>query len=188
MDLKSLTDEQLMVAIAQGGMAEFGELVTRHQEKAFALALRTLGRWDLAKDISQEAFLRVYHSAKRYHPKAKFTTWLYRIVINLCLDEKRKAKRTPIGLSEYSGDLESKTQDDPVAILEAEERKNVVRKAMEKLNKRERVAVVLHRFHGLSHAEVASTTGWSQSAVESLLVRSYQKLRKELEKYKNSGK
>ena len=188
MHLKSLTDEQLMAAIAQGGMAEFGELVTRHQEKAFALALRTLGQWDLAKDIGQEAFLRVYHSAKRYHPKAKFTTWLYRIVVNLCLDEKRKARRAPIELSEYLRHLESKPEDNPVAIVETEERRKVVWKAMEKLNKRERVAVVLHRFHGLSHAEVASTTGWSQAAVESLLVRSYQKLRQELARYKNSDK
>ena len=188
MHLKSLTDEQLMAAIAQGGMAEFGELVARHQEKAFALALRTLGQWDLAKDIGQEAFLRVYHSAKRYHPKAKFTTWLYRIVVNLCLDEKRKARRAPIELSEYSRHLESKPEDNPVAIVETEERRKVVWKAMEKLNKRERVAVVLHRFHGLSHAEVASTTGWSQAAVESLLVRSYKKLRQELARYKNSDK
>jgi len=177
-----------MAAIALGGMGEFGELVARHQEKAFALALRTLGQWDLAKDIGQEAFLRVYHSAKRYPPKAKFTTWLYRIVVKLCLDEKRKARRAPIELSEYSRHLESKPEDNPVAILETEERRKVVWKAMEKLNKRERVAVVLHRFHGLSHAEVASTTGWSQAAVESLLVRSYQKLRKELVKYKNSDK
>ncbi len=188
MDVKSLTDEQLMAAIAQGGMAEFGELVTRHQEKAFALALRILERRDLAEDISQEAFLRVFHSAKRYRPKAKFTTWLYRIVVNLCLDKRRKAKRTPIELSEYSGHLESKSEDNPATILETEERKNLIWKAMEKLNKRERIAVVLHRFHNLSHAEVANTTGWSQSAVESLLVRSYQKLRKELAKYKNSGK
>jgi len=187
MDLKTLTDEQLMSAIGQGGMPEFGELVRRHQEKAFALALRTLGQWDLAEDISQEAFLRVYHSAKRYQPKAKFTTWLYRIVVNLCLDEKRKAKRSPIKLSEYSGRLESRSEGDPVAILETEERKKVVREAMERLSKRERAAVVLHRFHGLSHAEVAGIMGLSQSAVESLLVRSYQKLRKELAKYKNSG-
>ena len=188
MDLESLTDEQLMAAIAQGGMAEFGELVTRHQEKAFSLALRCLGRWDLAEDISQEAFLRVYHSAKRYRSKAKFTTWLYRIVVNLCLDMKRKAKRTPIEFSEYSGHFESKPEDNPVSILEAKERKNVVWNALEELNSRERVTVVLHRFHGLSHAEIAIATGSSQSAVESLLVRSYQKLRKELAKYKNSGK
>jgi RNA polymerase sigma-70 factor (ECF subfamily) len=188
MDIKSLTDEQLMSVVARGGMAEFGELVTRHQDKAFALALRTLGHWDLAEDISQKAFLRVYHSAKRYHPKAKFPTWLYRIVVNLCLDEKRKAKRTSMGISGHSEYFESKSEGNPVATLETEERKNAVWRALEKLNNRERVAVVLHRFHGLSHAEVASTMGGSQSAVESLLVRSYQKLRKELEKYKNSGK
>ena len=188
MDIKSLTDEQLMAATAKGQMAEFGELVKRHQEKAFALALRTLGRWDLAEDISQEAFLRVYHSAKRYHPKAKFTTWLYRIVVNLCLDEKRKTKRTPVEISDHSGQVESKPENNPVTVLETEERNNIIWKAMDKLSKRERLAVVLHRFHGLSHAEVATVTGWSQSAVESLLVRSYQKLRKELKKYKNSEK
>ena len=182
MDLKTVPDEQLMAAIAKGQMAEFGELVKRHQEHAFVLALRTLGDWDLAEDISQETFLRVYRSARRYHPKAKFTTWLYRIVINLCLDEKRKAKRSPIELAEYAGRLESKSQDNPLAILETEERKSVVWEAVERLNERERVAVVLHRFHGLSHAEVASTTGWSQPAVESLLVRAYQKLRKKLAK------
>ena len=188
MDLKTFTDEQLMAAIAQGGMAEFGELVIRHQDKAFALALRTLGQWDLAKDIAQEAFLRVYHSAKRYRPQAKFATWLYRIVVNLCLDEQRQAKRTLIGLSAYSEDLPSQAQDDPVAILQAQERKTIVWMAMEKLNRRERLAVVLHRFHGLSHAEVAGATGQSQSAVESLLVRSYRKLRKELATHKNSDK
>ena len=188
MYLKSLTDEQLMVAIAQGGMAEFGELVTRHQEKAFALALRTLGQWDLAEDISQEAFLRVYHSAKRYHPKAKFTTWLYRIVVNLCLDEKRRAKHSPIALSDFSNQLESHQENNPLDTHMINEKKHLVWKALAKLNKRERMAVVLHRFHGMSHLDVANVTGWSQSAVESLLVRSYQKLRKELQEFQKNDK
>jgi len=186
MDIKLQTDEQLMCATAKGQMAEFGELVTRHQEKAFALALRTLGRRDIAEDISQEAFLRVYHSAKRYHQKSKFTTWLYRIVVNLCLDHKRKMKYTYTSLSERAELLKSSAQDGPRSLLQAKETKKIVLEALEKLNKRERIVVVLHRFHGLSHDEVASTTGWSQSAVESLLVRAYQKLRKELVKYKNS--
>lgn len=68
-------------------------------------------------------FLRVYHSSKRYQPKAKFATWLYRIVINMCLDQKRKAKRTSIELSEYLGNMESKSQDSPFAILETQEKK-----------------------------------------------------------------
>ena len=87
-DFKSLTDEQLMLGIAKGGMDELGELVQRHQDKALSLAYRTLGHWELAEDISQEAFLRVYYSAERYRPEAKFTTWFYRIIINLCLDAR----------------------------------------------------------------------------------------------------
>ena len=67
--------------------------------------------------------------------------------------------------------------------MQVKENKQVVWKAMEKLSKRERIVVVLHRFRGLSHAEVADTTGWSLSAVESLMVRSYRKLREELKKF-----
>ena len=182
MDPKELTDEQLMAATAKGGMAEFEELVRRHQQKAFALALRTLGQWDMAEDVSQDAFLRVLRSAKRYRPQAKFTTWLYRIVVNLCLDARRKTKHISVDISEFSGQLESSSQDNPVAVLEAQERKKLVWDALETLTKRERIVVVMHRFQGLSHAEVASATGWSQSAVESLLVRAYQKLRKKLAK------
>jgi len=188
MDFKSLTDEQLMVGIAKGGMDELGELVQRHQDKALSLAYRTLGHWELAEDISQESFIRVYRSARHYRPTAKFTTWFYRIVVNLCLDEKRRAKHSPVALSDFSNQLESHQENNPLDTHMINEKKHLVWKALAKLNKRERMAVVLHRFHGMSHLDVANVTGWSQSAVESLLVRSYQKLRKELAKYKNSGK
>jgi len=188
MDFESVTDEQLMLGIANGGMDELGELVHRHQDKALSLAYRTLEHWELAEDISQEAFLRVYHSANRYRPEAKFTTWFYRIVINLCLDEKRRAKRSAVGLSDFSSQFESHRENNPLATQMINEKKHIVWKALEKLNKRERMAVVLHKFHGMSHVDVANVTGWSQSAVESLLVRSYQKLRKELKEFQNKDK
>ena len=66
-------------------MDALGELVRRHQQSIHALAYRTLGHWDLAEDVAQEVFLRVYHSADKYQPKAKVSTWLYRIAVNLCL-------------------------------------------------------------------------------------------------------
>jgi len=182
MDPKELTDEELMAATAKGATAEFEELVRRHQQKAFALALRILGQRDMAKDISQEAFLRVLRSAKRYRPQAKFTTWLYRIVVNLCLDARRKARGISVDISGFSDRLESSPENNPAAILEAKECRKLVWDALEILTKRERIAVLLHRFHGLSHAEVAHVTGWSRSAIESLLVRAYQKLRKKLAK------
>lgn len=187
MDLKSLSDEQLMTATAQGRMGEFAELVTRHQDKAFSLALRTLGQRELAEDVSQEAFLRVFHSAKRYRPEAKFSTWFYRIIVNLCLDAKRKAfrqKRAFLDFSAFSG-AETLIPDDALQLKERQQR---VRAALDRLNDRERMAVILHRFEGLSHSDVAEATGWSRSAVEALLVRSYKKLRKELSIYEDFEK
>ena len=188
MDFKALTDEQLMAGVAKGGMDELGELVYRHQEKVLALAYRTLGHWDLAEDVCQETFIRVYKSAKRYRPTAKLTTWLYRIVVNLCLDERRRAKRSPAELSNYTNQLAPKQEDDPLDKQMINEKKRLVWEALANLNKRERLSVVLHRFHGMSHSEVAKVTGWSQSAVESLLVRSYQKLREQLKEFKENDR
>ena len=166
-----------MVALARGDMDALGQLVRRHQDKALALAYRLLGRWDLAEDIAQEAFLRVHRAAKRYRPDAKFTTWLYRIVVNLCLDQKRRAKLAPAAL----GDQGPEPSVAPAADrLEARERAERVRCALDALPERQRTAVVLHRYQGLSHREVAEATGWSESAVESLLVRAYARLRQEL--------
>jgi len=78
-----LTDVELMQAVAHGDMGKLGLLVQRHQGQSLALAYRTLGNWDQAEDVVQEAFIRVHKAAKRYRPDAKFTTWLYRIVVNL---------------------------------------------------------------------------------------------------------
>jgi len=97
-------------------------------------------------------------------------------VVNLCLDEFKKRKWHT---SHIPGIQENEAQN-PVARLETDERINAIQKAVEKLPERQRAAVVLHRFTGLSIKEVAQTTGWSESAVESLLVRAYAKLRKYL--------
>ena len=94
MEKQALTDEQLMEAIAGKDRYALAELVRRHQDKALGLAFRTLGRWDLAEDVAQNAFLRVYQAAPRYQPEAKFSSWFYRIVVNLCLDENG-GKRKP---------------------------------------------------------------------------------------------
>ncbi|GAG33829.1 unnamed protein product, partial [marine sediment metagenome] len=91
---KSQNDVELMEAIAQGDLHELGQLYLRHKDKVVALAFRILGHWDRAEDISQEAFLRVYKAAGRYKPDAEFTTWLYKIVVNLCIDERRRIRKS----------------------------------------------------------------------------------------------
>jgi RNA polymerase sigma-70 factor (ECF subfamily) len=157
-------------------MCALGDLVRRHQHAAGAFAFRMLGRWDSAEDVVQEAFLHVHRAARRYQPDAKFTTWLYRIVLNLCRDVARRARQAPAQLSE-AAEPERAPAADP---LEARERAARVHRAVAALPERQRTAVILHRYQGLSHREVAQATGWSESAVESLIVRAYAALREEL--------
>ncbi|NQT86854.1 sigma-70 family RNA polymerase sigma factor [bacterium] len=175
-------DAELMRALAGGDMEALGTLARRHQDKIVGLAFRMLRRRDLAEDVAQEAFLRVYRAAGRYRPDAKFTTWLYRIVTNLSLDLQRRAQREPAILDESAPVAASRPTPDP---LEASERAELVRRAIDSLPDRQRTAVLLHRYQGLSHIEVGEVAGWSQSAVESLLVRAYANLRQALAELKD---
>ena len=174
-----------MTRLAAGDMTALGDLARRHQDKILSLSYRVLGDWHRAEDVAQETFLRVYRAAKRYKPQAKFTTWLYRIVVNLCLDEQRKQGKTAAPLEDA----------DPAVLAESEsnaaERKEVVesvRAAVSELPERQRLVVILHRYDGLSHGEITEVTGWTKSAVESLLVRAYANLREKLGKMKDSAK
>ena len=176
------SDSDLMARLAGGDMSALGELARRHQGKVLELAFRTLGAWDLAEDVAQETFLRVYRASNRYQPTAKFTTWLYRIVINLCLDEKRKRAKGGMPLEPAVRDKLSVSNGNSA---EKEEMAAMVRSAVQALPERQRLALILHRYEGLNHAEIGEATGWTQSAVESLLVRAYANLRGKLAKMKN---
>jgi len=170
-------DAELMRALARGETAALAELVRRYQGDALALARRTLAQTDGAEDVVQEAYLRVYHSAGRYRPTAKFSTWLYRIVVNLCYDRLRSLKRRGVALDEQ---LAAPPAAEAPEILHAADVARRVREAISALPPRQRTALTLHRYQGLSHAEVSQATGWSVSAIESLLVRAYQTLRRQL--------
>lgn len=175
-------DAVLMNRLATGDMAALGEIVTRYQNKVLAFSYRYLNDWTRAEDITQETFLRVYRAAKHYKPEAKFTTWLYRITVNLCFDEKRKHSRTSVSIeqTEITATVEPKSNS-----IERQEVIELVKTAINELPERQKLAVVLHRYEGLSHDQICGVTGWSRSAVESLLVRAYANLREKLRKLKN---
>lgn len=182
-----MTDEQpsdidLMTRVAAGDMAALGALAQRHQDRVVSLAYRLLGDWHRAEDVTQETFLRLRQAARRYQPQAKFTTWLYRIVYNLSIDAQRKAAWHPASreIPEPEGQDVSAS-----AAAQRTETARIVQAAVNDLSERQRRAVILHRYEGLSHAEIADVTGWSRSAVESLLVRAYENLRKSLERYQD---
>jgi RNA polymerase sigma-70 factor (ECF subfamily) len=183
MTTEGITDEQLMLKLGRQDMSALGELVQRHQERVLEVAFRTLGKWDLAEDVAQEAFLRVHRAAGNYQPKARFTTWLYRIVVNLCLDEKRRRARNGTSLENITVEAQTESNSD---VAEKKEIAQLVRNAVNGLPERQRIALVLHRYEGLSHGQIAEVTGWTGSAVESLLVRAYANLREKLSKMKYS--
>lgn len=167
-------DHELMTRIAQGDRAALGALVERHQQGVLSLAYRFLGRWDLAEDICQDAFIRILDHAGEYQPSARFSTWLYRVVANLCWDRRRRARHVR---HELTTDIPASGAAHAAPDVGASDVQERVRQAIAALPDRQRLAVILHRFHEMSHAEVAQLTGWSASAVESCLVRAYDQLR-----------
>jgi RNA polymerase sigma-70 factor, ECF subfamily len=171
---EDLNDHELMLRVGQGNRAALGVLVQRHQAKVVGLAYRFLGRRDVAEDVAQDVFVRVLRAAATFRPEAQFTTWLYRLATNLCWDRRRQAAREMRLRTAAPG---PGIEDPPSAALESLDRVARVRQAVAELSDRQRLAVILHRYQGLSHKEIAVATGWSESAVESCLVRAYENLR-----------
>ena len=177
-----ITDTELMAALSTNDMSALGELARRHQANVLALAYRTTGKWDHAEDIAQEVFLKVYKAAPRYKPTAKFSTWLYRITLNLCIDHQRKnAKRS---ISVDPSHLETTPVEYPDT-MERQELTRTVRNAVLQLPERQRHALILYRYQGLSHEEITDVMDTSKPAVESLLVRAYANLREKLAEFKD---
>lgn len=172
-----LSDHELMRRLAEGDRDALQPLVCRHQERVLALAYRFLGNWDAAEDVGQDAFIRVLESARNYLPTAKFSTWLYRIVSNLCWDRRRRAARESGSRRAESAEQQA---EDAAERLEQSDRRQKVRRAVAQLPDRQRLTLILHRYHEMSHAEIACATGWSVGAVESCLVRAYRHLRETL--------
>jgi RNA polymerase sigma-70 factor (ECF subfamily) len=168
-----------MAGVGRGDMAALGELIERHQGRVRTLAYRFSGRWDVADDVTQEVFLRVHRSAATYKPAAAFSTWLYRIVANLCLDAARRPRLARVPEHDGAAALAMDAEEP----LLRQEMCHAVQRAVAELPERQRIVVLLHRFEGLSHAQVAAATGWSEPAVESLLVRAYTQLRERLDEW-----
>ena len=180
MEKPSENDEILIKQIVAGNRHAFEQLVHRYQDMALSLAYRNMQNWADAEDIVQEAFIRVFKSANRFKVQSTFKTWLYRIIVNLCIDHQRK-KKSSISLDIMAMDVVSQSVPDS---SEKQETAAIVRKAVQELPERQRIALILHRYENLTHSQISDATGWSRSTIESLLVRAYGKLRKKLERSK----
>ncbi len=196
------TDEQdiiWMMRVRAGDRAAFGELVEYHQQRVVGTVARMLGADAAdAEDIGQQVFLRVWKSAARYEPTAKFTTWLYTITRNLVFNELRRRKHRPtVTLDQENADgfsagngpgarLEDTHAPAPDATLLHAELQEAVTAAIALLPETQRMAVVLRRYEELSYEEIAGVLSLSVPAVKSLLFRARVLLRERLARYLES--
>jgi RNA polymerase sigma-70 factor (ECF subfamily) len=187
-------DNQLMQKAGSGNRAAFKELVKKHQGTVTGIIYRYTGNHNEVEDLAQDIFLKIYKAANSYVPRAQFKTWLYKVVANHCLNffrsQKRKASITSFDQSlseDYNPHLQrtDAQKEQPEIILQQQELRIALKRALAELPERQRMAIILHRFEGLSYKEVAATLGSSLSAVESLIFRAMNSLKEKLSPYKS---
>jgi RNA polymerase sigma-70 factor (ECF subfamily) len=163
-------DERTLIARAREGDEEaFGGLVRLHQDQVWRTAARLVGPED-ASDVAQEVFLKAWHELRRFRGGSALGTWLYRMAVNLSLNHIRGTRRE-LARRERFGPGVSPPAPDPETYASDAETARIVWAAIEALPERQRVAVTLHRFEGLSAAETAAAMDMSTAAVEALLHR-----------------
>lgn len=195
-------DVRLMLEVRQGNAAAFEELVLRYQDRLLTVLEHLVGNHHQAEDLVQEVFLRVFRARKTYQPGAKFSTWLFRIAHHVALNairdqQRRREVSFEGGRRSDSGDLSHTQLEDvvqassgviPARQLDRMELREVVRTALSRLNERQRMAVLLSKFEGMSYAEIGEVMGLTPAAVKSLLSRARLALREILEPYLEAGR
>ena len=180
-----------MELVSAGETAAFEELVERHQGLVVGTVARMLGSNSEVEDIAQQVFVRVWKSAKRYVPRAKFTTWLLKITRNLVFNElRRRSRHAQLPLQGESEDEVRPLRDEralaPDAALLEQELQGAIEAAIAQLPETQRMAVVLRRYEELSYEQIAEVLDQSVPGVKSLLFRARTELRARLSRYLTS--
>ena len=181
------TDEELVSRSVSGDHDSFNQLVVRWQRPIFALAYRVIGHEEDARDVCQETFLRAFRGIKGFKGQAKFSSWLYRIALNLCRDKNRSAQRSPLNkvsddvdvLDLAPADVAGSSLEDQVGWSELG---NEVSRAMMTIPDEQRTAIVLKEYHGFTFQEIADSQGCPLSTVKTRLYKGLTHLRQELER------
>src|SRR2546425_9316881 len=181
-------DVRLMRLVAQGDTVAFEKLIERHQSLVVGTVARMLGSNSDVEDIAQQVFIRVWKSASRYVPRAKFTTWLLKITRNLVFNELRRTKRhAHVPLQSEPGAENPPVKDETnlapdMSLLESELQRTI-EEAILQLPETQRLALVLRRYEQLSYEQIAEVLDLSVPAVKSVLFRARSELRSRLSKY-----
>jgi RNA polymerase sigma-70 factor (ECF subfamily) len=181
------TDEELVEKSIGGDLESFNQLVVRWERPIYALAYRVLGREEDARDVVQESFLRAFRALPGFKGQAKFSSWLYRITLNLCRDWIRRRNRTPeLQAPEGIDVIEMAAEQGPSESVEdlvtRKELGGRIARAMQVLSEEQRTAIVLKEYEGLTFQEISDLLGVPLSTVKTRLYQGLTVLRRELEK------
>lgn len=193
--MTDLKERDLIRKAKQGDMHAFEELILKHEKIVYNLALRMMNHSEDAKDISQEVFLKAYRSLCNFDERSAFSTWLYRITHNTCIDEMRKRK----GKQNYSLEEELENEagsmqrqiadegDTPEESLLREEQKSEILQALDNLSAEHKAAIVLRDVKGLSYEEIAEILEVSLGTVKSRISRGRNQLKNEILKMREQN-
>ena len=184
-----LTDAEIMLRVKAGDDAAFDHLVEKFRRPLVGFLYRMARSHAVAEELAQEVLLRVYRSRQSYRASAKFTTWMYRIAVNLAVNYARdtRGRRGEVSLDEPTegGAAFEVTAHGLTAEQELlrRERVRAIRSQVEALPERQRLAVVMHKYQGLDYRQIAQALKLSESATKSLLFRAYETLRETLKEF-----
>ena len=179
------TDEELVTRSMGGDLDSFNQLVLRWERPIYALAYRVIGREEDARDVCQETFLRAFRALKGFKGQAKFSSWLYRIALNLCRDWIRRERRQPIAQAPEGVDIielagESTPSESIEDLVARREIGRAVARAMAELPDEQRTAIILKEYHGLTFQEIAEMLDCPLSTVKTRLYQGLSVLRRQL--------
>ena len=193
--MTDLQEKDLIRKAKQGDMLAFEELILKHEKIVYNLALRMMNHSEDAMDISQEVFLKAYRSLSNFDERSAFSTWLYRITHNTCIDEirKRKGKQTyslEEDLESEDGSMQRQVADDgdtPEESLMRKEQKSEILRALDTLSEEHKAAIILRDVKGLSYEEIAEILELSLGTVKSRINRARNQLKTEILKIREQN-
>ncbi len=186
-DNAPMTSDEELVARSRGGdLDSFNQLVLRWERPIYSLAYRVIGREEDARDVAQETFLRAFRGLGGFKGQAKFSSWLYRITLNLCRDWMRRQRRAPLAQAPEGVDLielasESTPSESIEDLVSRKELGRAVARAMSNLPDEQRTAIILKEYHGLTFQEIADLQDCPLSTVKTRLYQGLTVLRRQLE-------
>ena len=178
------TGSDIVEACRRGEREAFRALFERHKDKVYSIALRYSGDQAIAMDIAQDTFLKLFSGIQSFRGESSFDSWLYRLVVNSCLDQKRKTRRLAPLIGELLDVLQAPEPSADQRVIQAE-MGGQVREVVAGLPPEQRIAVVLRYTQGLSYEEIAAATGCSAGTVASRLNRAHKTLERRLARFRN---